>query len=380
MSTKKKWIIALAIVLAVVLCAGAAVMLLYRNGILGKEEPTTQTTTQTTTVETTTEATTIVTEPPILYRHPLNGKPIDAPLTTRPVAISINNIQACLPQYGISKADILYEIETEGGITRFCGLFTDLKNIEQVGPIRSARSYFNNVSAAFDAPLVHCGGSKTGAKGYYDFTHKLKNWEHLSVDASGNNTKSVAFRDLNRYKKLGYNWEHTLFGRGPKLLSKLKKTYDMVEEKGIDYGFVFEDAVVARGETASSITIKFLGTKKTKMKYDETTGKYMMSEYGEELTDELTKEKVGFNNVVVVFADQTKKRFNNKGTLLSYYDMIGTGEGYLAINGKIEKIKWTRKKVTNPFSYAYTDGTPVTFNVGNSYVAVVDPKGSVTYK
>ena len=202
----------------------------------------------------------------------------------------------------------------------------------------------------------------------------------MSVDASGNDPKKVAFRDLERYKELGYNWEHTLFGRGPKLLSKLKKTYDMVEEKGIDYGFTFEDAVAARGETATNITIQFLGTKKTKMKYDDTTGKYMMSEYGDELIDAIDGKQVGFNNVVAIKADQTKKRFNNKGTLLSYYDMIGTGDGYVAIGGKIEKIKWTRKEVTEPFSYAYTDGTPVAFNVGNTYVAVIDFEGSVTYK
>ena len=378
---KKGIIITVCIVLAVILCVDVAIVILFKDTIFGKATPTTQVTTEaTTTVETTTEATTVPTEPPILYRHPLNGTPIDAPLTTRPVAVSINNIQACLPQYGVSKADILYEIETEGGITRFCALFTNLSDIKQVGPIRSARSYFNNVSAAYDAPLIHCGGSKTGIKGYYDFTHKLSNWEHLSVDASGDDPNKMAFRDLERYRELGYNWEHTLFGRGPKLLSKLKKTYDMVEEKGVDYGLAFEDAVVARGETANSITIKFLGTKKTTMKYNETTGKYMMSEYGQELIDALDDKQVGFNNVVVVFADQTKKRFNNKGTLLSYYDMIGTGEGYAAINGKIEKIKWTRKEVTKPFSYTYTDGTSVVFNTGNTYVAVVDPDGSVTHK
>ncbi|MBO5836495.1 MAG: DUF3048 domain-containing protein [Oscillospiraceae bacterium] len=379
---KKKWIIiVVAIVLAVILAVDVVIVLMFKDTIFGTKAPTTQNTTQaTTTVETTIETTTAPTEPPILYRHPLNGTPIDAPLTTRPVAISINNIQACLPQYGVSKADILYEIETEGGITRFCGLFTNLGSLDQVGPIRSARSYFNNVSAAYDAPLVHCGGSKTGIKGYYDFTHKLTDWEHLSVDASGDDPKKVAFRDLERYRELGYNWEHTLFGRGPKLLSKLKKTYGLVEEKGVDYGLTFEDAVVARGETAENITIKFLGTKKTKMKYDATTGKYVMSEYGKDLVDAIDGSTVSFNNVMVIKADQTKKRFNGKGTLLSYYDMIGSGDGYLAINGKIEKIKWSRKKVTEPFSYTYADGSAVTFNVGNTYVAVVDFEGTVTYK
>ena len=376
---KKRLVIVVAIVLAVILCIDVAILILFKDTIFGKKESTQQTTTPTTTVvETTTEATTVPTEPPILYRHPLNGTPIDAPLTTRPVGVVINNIRACLPQYGISKADILYEFETEGGITRFLALFTDLKNISQVGPVRSARSYFNNICAAFDVPLVHCGGSVTGAKGYYDYNNKLKSWEHLSIDASGGDTSKIAFRDLTRFRKQGYAWEHTLFGNGKKLVSKLNSKYDMTEEKGIDYGLIFEDAVIARGEAATSITIKFLGTKKTQMNYDAATGKYMISEYGDQLIDALTEEKVGFNNVVVVLADQTKKK--PKSSWLSYYDMIGTGEGYVALNGQIEKIKWTRKKVTDPFTYTYTDGTTVTFNVGTTYVAVIDPDGSVTYK
>lgn len=372
---KKKWIVIIAIAVAVILCVGVALLLIFQDQIWGNDETTAQTTTQTTTVETTTEATTIQTEPPVRFRHPLTGEPVDELYTTRPVAVSVNNIQAALPQYGVSKADILYEFETEGGITRFCALFTDLENIKQIGPIRSARSYFNNISAAYNAPLIHCGGSETGKAGYYDFNNKLTNWEHIDQVYNG----AYFFRDEDRYYNQGYNWEHTLFTTGEKLLTAFdKKEMDMVNEDGTDYGLVFDDDVVVQGDVAKEITVKFLGTKTTTMTYNEASGKYQMSEYGDKLIDALTNEQVEFSNVLVIFADQTKQR--PRKTLLSYYDMIGTGEGYFAHGGNITKIKWSRKKVTEPFSYTYTDGTPVTLGVGNSYAAVVDFDGSVKYE
>lgn len=46
----------------------------------------------------------------------------------------VNNIVAARPQRGLSKADILFEIKVEGGITRFMPVFTDYKTIGEVAP------------------------------------------------------------------------------------------------------------------------------------------------------------------------------------------------------------------------------------------------------
>ncbi len=374
---KKKWIIiGLAITLAVLLIAAVVLTIL-----LGKNEPepepttTVATTTEETTEETTVE-TTVETEPPVIHRNPLTGTPLEAPYTGRVAAVVVNNLKAALPQYGISQADILYEFETEGGVTRFLALFTDLSDVEQVGPIRSVRSYFNNIGAAFDAPVVHCGGSVTGRQGYYDYDNKLTSWEHIDQAYNGN----YFFRDTDRYYYQGYNWEHTLFAKGPKLLEAFeKREINMVNEEGVDYGFAFDDVVALEGETAKTITATFLGTKTTTMTYDETAGKYMAEEYGSALIDGQTEQQVGFENVLVVLADQTKRTPGSK--TLSYYDMIGEGDAYLAIDGKITQIKWSRATVEDPFVYTHADGTAVTFKVGTTYAAVIDTDGgSVKYE
>lgn len=370
---KKKLIIILAIVLAVLLCVAVAVTIIL-GGKKEPQVPETSATTTETTAETTVE-TTVETEPVIAYRNPLNGTPLEQMHTGRVAAVVVNNLKDALPQYGISKADILYEFEAEGGITRFLALFTDLSGVEQVGPIRSVRSYFNNIGAAFNAPVIHCGGSVTGRSGYYDYSNKVKNWEHIDQAYNGN----YFFRDTDRYYNQGYNWEHTLFAKGPKLLEALeKREINMVNEAGTDFGFLFDEAPVTQGEAAQEITVTFLGTKTTTFTYDAEKGAYMASEYGNPLIDGLTEEQTGFRNVLVIFAEQTKRTPGRK--TLSYYDMIGTGEGYFAIDGKITEIKWSRESVEKPFVYTYADGTPITLGVGTSYIGVIDFDGSVKTK
>ena len=52
-------------------------------------------------------------------------------------------------------------------------------------------------------------------------------------------------------------------------------------------------------------------------------------------------------------------------------ELLGTGDGYYACNGKIIPIKWHREKDEEPFTFTLTDGTPLEQGIGNSYIAIV---------
>ena len=57
----------------------------------------------------------------------LTGEPkgADYPEGQRITAVMVNNIVAARPQRGLSKADILFEIKVEGGMTRFMPVFNE---------------------------------------------------------------------------------------------------------------------------------------------------------------------------------------------------------------------------------------------------------------
>src|SRR5699024_10139363 len=90
----------------------------------------------------TTEATTTAAPMPLNPLTGLETESDEAVLLRKPVAIMIGNSPDALPQFGVSKADILVEMMAEGGITRLMGIWQDPSGMERIGSVRSARPYF----------------------------------------------------------------------------------------------------------------------------------------------------------------------------------------------------------------------------------------------
>ena len=74
----------------------------------------------------------------------------------------VNNIDAAIPHRGLSKADVLYEVVVEGGITRMMAVFADPDDIPYTGPVRSVRHYYTDFACPYDPIFVHFGGSAPG--------------------------------------------------------------------------------------------------------------------------------------------------------------------------------------------------------------------------
>ena len=362
--------IALLLALCLMLCACGK-----KEAPESKKHKDTQPTTVAT--EPTTEPTTApVTEPtepvpaPVLYRHPLNGSALDAPWSGQPVAVVVNNLKKAMPQKGVSQADIFYEFEVEGDITRCLAIFSDLSNVENIGPIRSARTYFNSVAVSYGAPLIHCGGSPGLALSarYDDSYDKIDNWEHIDADGT------YFYRDMDRYNS-GIAWEHTLFTTGEKLQAAIEAYgYNTPEEQ--EFGLHFKDGVALEGETANEVTIKFKSGKQTILSYDAESGRYNVNMHGGEYIDGNTDAPITFKNVLVLY---TKQWYYSDG-MHKLYDTIGTGEGYAAINGKIVPITWTRDGLRTNYTYTLADGTPLELDIGNTYIAMVGIKHDIAYQ
>ena len=350
-----KRIFAMLLCLSLLLCGCAAAPV--------ETVPTTQAPTTEPTTEPTTAPTTMPTEPPIVYRNPLNGEPMEEPYAGRIVAVVINNLVDALPHHGVSGADIFYEAETEGGITRCLAVYTDLSDVGSIGPVRSARTFFNNLALSYDAPIVHCGGSVRGRNAYADKNGgKIENWEHLDQVYNG----SYFYRDKDRYNS-GYNWEHTLFTTGEELLRAMdEKQYATTDVQ--DFGLTFAEEVQLTGETANKMVVHFRGSKTTTFTLNQETGLYDTEQYGKIYIDDNTGEQMTFRNVMVLYTGQS---FSHDGEYSrSYYELEGEGKGVFATGGQLVNITWSRADRNSPFVYTLEDGTPVTFGVGTTYIAI----------
>jgi len=77
---------------------------------------------------------------------------------SRPVNVKIENSYEARPQYGLSRADVVYETLAEGGITRFNCVFQS-NLTEEVGPVRSARNSDISVVPQYQGVLFYSGAN-----------------------------------------------------------------------------------------------------------------------------------------------------------------------------------------------------------------------------
>ena len=322
--------------------------------------------TQETTVPDTTEDTTAV---DLAYQNPLTGEAIAELYTARPFAVMINNHRAAQPACSLNSADIVFEFLAEGGITRCLAVFGDVAGLDHIGAIRSARPYYVRMAYSLDAIFVHHGGSDAG----------IAEARALGLDRLDflGNAGEVYYRDQDRLNS-GYDLEHTSFADGDDMLEAAADLdFDLVREDGIDYGFVFGDAgSTIDGETATELKVVFGSWGKTTgFAYNETTGKYEASQYDDDIIDGNTGEIVSYRNVLMLTA---ATYVNDDGTTLTI-DLLGEGDGYFACDGKIVPINWSRSAEGEPFVFTHEDGTPITFGIGNTYIAVTPLNGELEY-
>jgi DUF3048 family protein len=97
-------------------------------------------------------------KPKVLAVDPLDGALVEpSSLRHRIAAVMIDNYPIdARPQSGLHDAEVVYEVEAEGGITRYLALF--LANTPaKIGPVRSARTYFVDLARPYDALFAHAG-------------------------------------------------------------------------------------------------------------------------------------------------------------------------------------------------------------------------------
>lgn len=322
---------------------------------------------ETTVPPTTVPPTTEPTEAPPVDTNPLTGEALEEVTALRPYAIMINNLVKAVPQCGISKADMIYEIIAEGSVTRFMAIFHDLSDVDVIGPVRSVRPYFFRVAQHYGAVLSSAGGSDEAID-----LIKKEGYDYLNGIAGAG---SAFYRDDWRRQNRGF--EHSLMTTGEKLMKAAEKAGIDTAMESVDYGFNFTDETMTTGETANEITVWFYSNgKKTVMNYDSESGLYAMTQHGAASVDGNDDTPITFRNVLVLEADSHVK--DKKGHL--EVQMTGSGKGYYARDGKIIPIQWGRESNSAHYVYTDLDGNPISFGVGKTYVAITPDGSPFSYK
>lgn len=301
--------------------------------------------------------------------NPLTGEPMEPEFEDdRPVAVMFNNLKAAQPQLGISRADIIYEVPAEGGITRMLGVFQTLEGVGTLGSIRSARTYYLELALGHDALLVHAGGSP-------DAYSKISAWGVDNMDGvNGGSDAKIFWRDPERRKTMSY--EHCLVTSGESILDYLAQGhFETTHAAGYTDGQNFTaDGTPAGGAPAEHVTVKFSNYKTGTFDYDPQMGTYLAGQYGGDYTDGETGEQVAVTDVLVLETSISVISGDTAGRLS--VKLTGSGDGTYFCGGRAVPIRWSKADRSSPFVYTLQDGTPLVLGQGKRYVCILSPRSS----
>ncbi len=289
----------------------------------------------------------------------------DAAIGKRPVAVMVNNVQAAMPQYGIAKADIIFEIPVEGDVTRFMALYADYTQVPRVCAVRSCRNYFPAFSQGFDAFYVNWGIDDSIA----DYLELLQ----LDQFDGMNDRNGLFARDKARINA-GYALEHTAYFEGPAFASVVDSQGYRTElaENMKDTAFIFnglEEQVKPSGGECTNVEINF-GAQSATLTYDAGRNVYLKKSNGNPQIDGNTQEQLAFTNVFVLETDISVR------DALGHKDIDWDGAldsvGYYVSNGGVQKIHWSKEERNENSRLRFFDesGEELKINRGKSYIAV----------
>lgn len=225
--------------------------------------------------------------------NPLTGLAVTntAFLQRRPLEVVVNNMPVARPQYGLSKADIVFEYMMDGWwVTRFTAIYLG-QEAERIGPVRSARLINLHLAPMFDAALVATGGSD-------EVRWLLRNkggFPYLDIDLDdGSNTLYST--------SIGTFWETRLQTSTASLRRWLQK--ENLDRPVTVKPFVFSTQVTTSTATspARAVHIPYPQESRLDWTYDSVSKLYLRAVQSEPHLDAGSGSQIAAANVVVFFA------------------------------------------------------------------------------
>ncbi|MBR1703712.1 MAG: DUF3048 domain-containing protein [Lachnospiraceae bacterium] len=314
----------------------------------------------------------------------------------RPLAIMVPNNPPAMPQYGLSRASIVYEAPVEGRITRLMCVVEDYDDLKYIGPIRSSRDYYIYEAMALDA--IYCNWGL--AVPYVQDLINSDRVDNISQAVVGiESPYEPAFSRRSDRRSGGYATEFTAYmwiaeakpgesADAPE--SSVKGYIKGVESKGYGKTYAESGRFAKQGRDPAAYLFADDGRKKYEeypdaqkicpggtqsnkggygqnnatFTYDPDDGFYYRSQYGAPQIDELTGKQVAVTNIIFKVCH---------GEVRDAHDYLkftvqGTGDAYVFTNGKMIKATWKHEGDYDANHFYDESGNEIILNQGATWL------------
>lgn len=287
-----------------------------------------------------------------LSSAPFTGKQAVFPGNIRPVMAVINNHPDARPQTGLAEADMVFEMIAEYDVTRFVALYQS-GFPDAIGPIRSAREYFVELAAAYDAFFVAHGYSPDARamleSGVVDHINGIQHDGTLfqrSTDRIAPHNSYITMDNIETAMKNGQAFTE-YSGQSP-------------------YRFYGSAENAKLKEQALSVKVEY-GTNElffSEYTYDSESRLYSRSSGGVPTTDKETLEMIEVSNVLVFEAQHQTVDTEGRQAI----DLAAGGAALLFQAGGVREIEWSSH---DGMLVPTADGKPVELVPGKTWVHLV---------
>ena len=308
---------------------------------------------------------------------PLTGVRAEDPakVKRRPLNVRLTNDPAARPQVGLAKADIVFEVIVEGGITRYSAIYHS-QDSTSVGPVRSYRFSDLHITQMLRGALVASGATIEEKDAV---TRSVAAGNMLSVDAqrvggpyfrvSGRPAPNDLFTNLHTPRQAG----NEAGGAAPVDVPPLA-FFPTVDHDSLAGGF-------GSSVPASTVRIPFQRDPVT-FTWDESAKGYRRTQAGARTVDPDGNVQIDARNVVVMHTDiwQTSVVEDVLGSLGLDYRMTGIGMASIFRDGRRVDGSWKREGVLDMFSFYDAAGERILLSPGQSWIHFAYPAWVVTHE
>jgi hypothetical protein len=290
--------------------------------------------------------------PPIA---PLTGLPDPSGQSqTRPaLSVKVENTPDARPQVGIDSADVVYEEEVEGNITRFVAIFNSTAP-ETIGPVRSVRMQDADIVWPIRGIFAYSGGAQEPVDAINAApVHAVDNTAAVAggVNAMERDAPGQPPRDA----------PHNLYGHGPALFALGGEPApppplfqyaapDLPLPDGAD-----------QGEPVVGAHVGFLGGYDVSYAWDPASATWKRFVHGEPHVV-VGGEQIAPTNVVVQFTVYDGE---------SSAQTVGEGDVWVFADGRVRRGRWFRPDREQPARYVDANGQPILLRPGRTWVELL---------
>ena len=289
-------------------------------------------------------------------RSYLTGEMVDASKANRrPVAVMMSNDKQALPQYGINRADVVYEAPVEGVMVRYMAIFEDYDDLERIGSVRSCRTYYTYFAREWDAIYAHYGQS-TFALPYLKNVDNINGIEGIGGKAfyrskdkkAPHNAYTSGERLNNTIKELGYRTEYDSNYEGHFLFNKPNK-----------------NAAPENGFSAIKIVPGYPYNEPW-FEYNQNDGLYYRYQYDDKHMG--NEAQIAVKNIILQYSPVA----HYASTDYLNINVHEQSYGFFITEGKASPVTVKKDGEFGVTHYYYNDGTEIKLNTGKTWICIIN--------